>query len=278
MLKRNLIALLLGLNLTACSLFPGGDDSPLAKASNLPTPGPQQMFSLLNSSIPPPTPSVGDSSTEPPPAIYPPGQTPQAPHAGADDRYPAWLFDGPEGQGFPAYLAREYRRLAKHENDRNDFHDASHFLVRAETLDRGEMVDPERLAERTLPVYAVQDLIYARLRLVRVLNNRGPEIYPRQTAFAQAMFDCWMEEQEENIQAQDVEYCRNRFEETIVRLERSLMPNENNEFVQKPGMQQPNLPTPKPQNISKPPVKRKTCSQSKPKVKPKPKKITCVAQ
>ena len=133
--------------------------------------------------------------------------------------YSDWLFDGPEGRGFSFYLAQGYRRYAKHEDNANDFEDAAKFLHRAGAVERGERIEPEHLHLRILPVWAVDDLVYARQRLMRALSLGAAERLPKIAANAQVAFDCWMEQQEENIQPHDVARCRKDFEAFIVRLE-----------------------------------------------------------
>jgi OOP family OmpA-OmpF porin len=152
------------------------------------------------------------------------GQTPPPPSTSIPAQYADWLFDGPEGRGFAWYLAQGYRRYAKHEDNAHDFEDAAKFLARAAAVERGEAVEPEQLTMRTLPAYAVEDLAYARQRLMRALNNGAAQRLPKIAANAQVAFDCWMEQQEENTQPHDVARCRNAFEAFIVRLEPRPLP------------------------------------------------------
>jgi OOP family OmpA-OmpF porin len=137
-------------------------------------------------------------------------------------QYPAWAFDGPEGRGFAYYLAQGYRRLAKDEDNQHDFDDAARFLARAGAVDRGERVEPEPLLNRVLPAYAADDLLYARQRIMRAFNRGATGQMPKLAAYAQVMFDCWMEQQEENIQPHDVARCRGEFEITMARIEEML--------------------------------------------------------
>ena len=58
-------------------------------------------------------------------------------------RYEDWRFDGPEERGFPYYLAQNYRRYAKQEDNDHDFVNAAKFLARAAAVERGELVNPE---------------------------------------------------------------------------------------------------------------------------------------
>ncbi len=156
-------------------------------------------------------------------AIAPQGQRadllPPPPSTSIVTDYSEWLFDGPEGRGFAYYLAQGYRRYAKHEDNEHDFEDAAKFLQRAGAVERGERIAPEQLSMRILPLWSVDDLVYARQRLTRALDLGAAERLPKIAANAQVAFDCWMEQQEENIQPHDVSRCRKAFEGFIVRLE-----------------------------------------------------------
>lgn len=152
-----------------------------------------------------------------------PNASPPPPSQSIPERYPDWRFDGPEGRGFAFYLAAGYRQLAKEEDNQHDFEDAAKFLARATSVEGGIQVEPERLTMRTLPAYAVDDLLYARQRLMQAFGRGATTRLPKLAAEAQVAFDCWMEQQEENIQPHDVARCRNNFEATIVRLENALI-------------------------------------------------------
>lgn len=147
------------------------------------------------------------------------GTTPPPPSRSVPPQYSDWLFDGPEGRGFAFYLSEGYRRYAKHEDNAHDFEDAAKFIFRAGAVDRGERVEPEQLGMRILPDYAVDDLQYARHRLMQALGRGAAQRLPKLAANAQVAFDCWMEQQEENLQPHDVARCRRDFEAFIVRLE-----------------------------------------------------------
>lgn len=140
-------------------------------------------------------------------------------------QYPDWLLDGPEARGFAYYLAEGYRFLAKDEDNQHDFDNSARFLARAGAVERGENIPPEPLQNRILPTYAVDDLLFARQRLTSALGRGAGDRFPKIAARAQVMFDCWMEQQEENIQPDDVAQCRKAFEENMVRLEGKETPS-----------------------------------------------------
>jgi OOP family OmpA-OmpF porin len=139
-------------------------------------------------------------------------------------QYPDWLFDGPQGRGFATYLAQGYLRYAKQEDNEHDFRSAALFLARAGQVERGERVEPEALFQRNIPPHAVSDMLYARHRLVAVFAKNATLLYPKIAADAQVSFDCWMEQQEENNEPNEVAKCRAEFEGAIARLEVALEP------------------------------------------------------
>ncbi len=133
-------------------------------------------------------------------------------------------FDGPEGRGFPYYLADGYWIFAKQEDNEHHFIEAEKFRARAAAVERGDRVDPEALSQRQLPDFAVADLAAARERLMRAFRDGARSRLPKLAARAQVAFDCWMEEQEENLQPQDIAACRKQFEEAMDLIEAELRP------------------------------------------------------
>lgn len=160
------------------------------------------------------------------PMLMPAGATTKMPphptHGGI--RYEDWRFDGPVGLGFRFYLAQGYRRYAKWEDHQHDFDEQEKFLERAEGVERGEYIEPEIIAARVLPAYAQGDLVNARERLMWAFDKGARGKLPRYAANAQVYFDCWMEQQEENIQQHDVYTCRKAFEDNMAILMAELTP------------------------------------------------------
>jgi OOP family OmpA-OmpF porin len=137
-------------------------------------------------------------------------------------QYSDWLFDGPQGRGFASYLAQGYLRYAKQEDNEHDFRSAALFLARARQVELGEQVEPELLFQRNIPPHAISDMLYARHRLMAVFAKNARLLYPKIAADAQVSFDCWMEQQEENSEPDEVAKCRAEFEGAVVRMESAL--------------------------------------------------------
>jgi len=117
------------------------------------------------------------------------------------------------GDSYTQTLAEEYRRIALYEADEMyDWIDAGHFAVKGLQAGAGTEVEPEPLADWDLPEAAVPQLQEARQTLLSALENRAAGDETGQLiARAQSNFDCWVEQQEENHQADDIATCRDGF-------------------------------------------------------------------
>jgi len=117
---------------------------------------------------------------------------------------------------FAQALHQEYVALAKAEADEQDWDDANYFgnkaIAAVEAANEGATVpEPQAVSERDLPGYTVADLAGARTYLMMALDE-GRRTKPQHAARAQAMFDCWIQEQEENVQPEDIATCRKYFD------------------------------------------------------------------
>src|SRR3546814_14447170 len=70
----------------------------------------------------------------------------------------------------------------------------------------------------------VGTLTSSRERLMAVLAAGAAQSDPTQAAEAQVAFDCWMQEQEENFQPDDIAACRERCEAEMAGREREPAP------------------------------------------------------
>lgn len=127
------------------------------------------------------------------------------------------------GTGFASALGREYREMALYEADEmNDWPDAAHFGGKALRAAEGAVTGPEPLKDWRLPRAEVGALTAARARLVAVLDAGGGDRWPDRAARAQARFDCWVEQQEENWQFDHIARCRDGFLAAVTSLEHDV--------------------------------------------------------
>ena len=116
------------------------------------------------------------------------------------------------GSAFNQQLASEYRALAIFEGDEMvDWKDADYFARKGLAAANGETVGPTELSDWNLPAGSVDELSTARASLVQQLDGGARESLPMEAAMAQARFDCWVEQVEENFQPDDIATCRDEF-------------------------------------------------------------------
>ncbi len=146
-----------------------------------------------------------------------------------------------KGNAFQKSLHQEYVRLAGMEGDEYDWTDAGFFNDRAESSAMGMKVGPQAMAERNLPGKMIKQMTYARGRLVKALRA-GAARKPQAAGRAQAGFDCWMQEQEENFQRDDINACKRGFMIALADLEEKPM----QVAAKKPRRRARRAPKPKP--------------------------------
>lgn len=132
-----------------------------------------------------------------------------------------------QGNAFTRVLHTEYVELAAAEKAEYDWTDTAYFLRRAEAAAKGENILPQAIEERDLTPEAAKELRAARNALIAILDAGARDTMPVKAARAQAAgFDCWMQEQEEGHQPDDIAACRKVFEDTMAELRKgsSLKP------------------------------------------------------
>ncbi len=118
-------------------------------------------------------------------------------------------------------LTEEYRQITIFEADEMyDWPDAGHFARKGLATASGEIVLPEELANWNLPPDKIDELTAARGRLMQQLDTGARDSKAELAARAQADFDCWVEQQEENHQPDDIAACRNEFLSSMAELEK----------------------------------------------------------
>lgn len=129
------------------------------------------------------------------------------------------------GSPFTQHLNSEYKAYTGSlQNERDDKVDAMHFARKGLASAAGDMVMPEPLDDWNLSNDNIVEMTGGRVKLVDALENGGREQAPDKAAVAQARFDCWVEQQEENWTA-DVP-CKNQFHSALNDLLASIRPVE----------------------------------------------------
>jgi len=131
------------------------------------------------------------------------------------------------GSPFTAALTEEYRQFTVFEADEMyDWSNADYFARKGLSAAGGEVVLPEEVASWDLPADKVDEITAARARLVTALDAGGRDQAPAIAARAQARFDCWVEQQEENHQPDHIAACRDEFLKAMDELEAAMAPQQ----------------------------------------------------
>ncbi|MDE0807817.1 MAG: OmpA family protein [Alphaproteobacteria bacterium] len=129
----------------------------------------------------------------------------------------------PGGGAFDKALFAQYLKLAKTEYSEADYDDSDTFANRAILSAEGTPPTPEMVDSRLIPPQFVGEL-KAGLRKLNEVLDVGSVRYPRTAAKAQAAFDCWMQEQEENLQPGHIAKCKGDFNSAYNALKTALAP------------------------------------------------------
>jgi len=127
------------------------------------------------------------------------------------------------GSPFTQALTSEYQAYVAEEKSEYDWGNADHFAQKGLLAAGGANVEPEDLANWDIPADKQAELAAARTRLMTALNGGAREAKPQDAARAQARFDCWVEEQDENHEDDKIAACKNDFMAAMDALEKKQM-------------------------------------------------------
>jgi OmpA-OmpF porin, OOP family len=130
----------------------------------------------------------------------------------------------PRGTAFDNALSRDYLAMAKSENVQWDYKDTETFARRSTAAAQGKptLPDDPRLRETWVPDDKMGELNQARQRLVTALDRNNRTARPEVAARAQVLYDCWLEQQAENIQPDHIKACRDGFMTALAEIEKPI--------------------------------------------------------
>lgn len=128
------------------------------------------------------------------------------------------------GIPFMDALHKEYVILAREEDKEDDWEDAKFFAERASRAAGGDLFGPQMVEERMIPDDTRKEIGFARSSVINALATEKSGPNAAHVARAQAKFDCWLQEQEENTQPEDIAKCRSEFEEAMASMMAKAMP------------------------------------------------------
>ncbi len=128
----------------------------------------------------------------------------------------------PVGSPFTQKLTAEYQSFVQSEKGQMDHADAIHFSRKGLSSARGDVVMPEPLGDWNIQPEFMDELSVGRSRMVAMFDLGAREMYPDVSAVAQSRYDCWMEQQEENFQPDDINRCKKEFLTALEQLEGAM--------------------------------------------------------
>lgn len=125
----------------------------------------------------------------------------------------------PQGSAFDRALARDYLALAEVEYQQGDQRDGDTYARRSIDAAKGKPTQPDEPGLRHIPSAQVGEVTTARQRLVKALDSNGRTTKPDVAARAQSLYDCWLEQLDENLQKDHIAACRDGFKSALAQLE-----------------------------------------------------------
>jgi OmpA-OmpF porin, OOP family len=125
------------------------------------------------------------------------------------------------GSAFTQALTKEYQALSKEEVDEYDWNDARLFARKGLSAAAGENVAPLDPANYRLGD-AAGDIGAGHQKLVGLLDAGARDKAPEAAARAQGRFDCWVHEQWEGLEADEIAACKDQFAAAIAEVEKAM--------------------------------------------------------
>lgn len=125
----------------------------------------------------------------------------------------------PQGSAFDRALARDYLALAEVEYQQGDQRDGDTYARRSIDAAKGKPTQPDEPGLRHITGAQAGDVTAARQRLVKALDGNGRTTKPDVAARAQSLYDCWLEQLDENLQKDHIAACRDGFKAALAQLE-----------------------------------------------------------
>lgn len=121
-----------------------------------------------------------------------------------------------KGTEFNITLSNEYQKIAEFEMDKMfDEIDARHFALKGIKSAEGNIVYPENPENWNIPKDKIDELKNAYKDLLETIKKSKDNQKSKDLAEAQANFDCWVEQQEENWQWNHIDQCKEAFQKKL---------------------------------------------------------------
>jgi OOP family OmpA-OmpF porin len=130
----------------------------------------------------------------------------------------------PQGAPYERLQFKELVDRAADEYGEGDYVNSDFFAIRAQRVSAREQVLPTMVSDRQIPAGAVDALNNARSRFMIAMQSDAASKAPKAFAKAYIAYECWLEEQEENRQPDDIAECRKAFDEAMAAVDKALAP------------------------------------------------------
>lgn len=148
----------------------------------------------------------------------------------------------PPAEEFDAALHQEYIAVSQTELDEYDFEHADLFARKAIAAANGEDVQPEDPGGWNLTREMAGPFYAARGRMLLALDNNGRSSAPTDAAHAQVQYDCWLEEQSEGFETDEIAACKDAFEEALAKVQAAIAEPEEEAPVMEEAAPAPEPP------------------------------------
>ncbi len=118
----------------------------------------------------------------------------------------------PSGSAFTQALAKEYQAFAQEERDEYDWNGQQRYAHKGWDAAHGSVDEPEKVEDWHVDDgNAASELSSARAKLMAVLATDAPTRAPQLSATAQVKYECWLHEQWEGWQTDEINACKKDF-------------------------------------------------------------------
>lgn len=122
------------------------------------------------------------------------------------------LNDGKNtGGDFLDYLSLEYAKYGRREAKEKDYKDSRYFRELSKKAKAGKMVYPAEVSTRQIPTEQLRELVNAHEKLNYHLSLGARDNAPYVAAVAQASYEAWLQEAEENMSNGDIDEAKANF-------------------------------------------------------------------
>ncbi len=129
----------------------------------------------------------------------------------------------PAGDDYYALLSNEYLAYSAAEAEQYDWYDSEYFAKKGLRAASGINVQPENIADWDIPSKDHDKIASERRRLVALVNGPAREDFPSKVAHTQVLFDCWLEQVDEQFLIDKESVCESQFEREIADIESQIL-------------------------------------------------------